>query len=127
MAKLIIYMGGKPLIYGYKRHEFIWSEKHKCFIFENREFDEKDFNAVIQKAMTMRPNFHPYVKIVEFSETATVAEPPPPAPPAPRSDPHARRAITVEEAVMVLDQLAPDLLKKKSGRKPTPTTSLEVT
>ncbi len=122
MAKLIIWLTGRPLVYGFKRRDFIWSEAHKCYLFKGKELDEQEFNEVVEYALTSHPELHPKVKIVEFSKTVAVETPPPPPfipPPAPRLE------ITVEEAEAVMEQLAPDRLKKKAGRKPAPL--LEVT
>ena len=79
MAKLIIFLTGRPQIYGYKRGDFTWSVDHKCYLWKNRILDEREFNEVADKAIHEHEIDHPSVRIVEFSK---VAEPPPP--PAPR-------------------------------------------
>lgn len=102
MSKLIIWVPGKPLLYGYHRSEFKWSEPHQCYIYQGRVFEEKEFNGAADRALKNYADLFPSVKVVEFSEPV-VAE---------------RHEITVAEAEEVLIRYAPHRLKQKSGPKP---------
>ena len=95
---------------GYRQREFHWSEVHRCFIYEGKEFSPAEFNAKFDKAIKNNVDFNVRVKVVDASESAApvVAAPPPPAP----------REITLDEAEAVIQRLAPDRLKQKPGRKP---------
>ncbi len=107
MAKLIIWVGGKPLLNGYRIREFSWSVAHNCYIYEGRELAETEFNEKVEKAFRNNFDLHPKVKIVTFSE-------------APNHTATAQSVgdITLEQAEAVMAELAPDRLKKKAGRPP---------
>lgn len=109
MAKLIICVtSGKPHIYGFKRLDFIWSETHKCYIFQGKEFEEKEFNAVADRALRNYQDMLPTVRVI--SEPAKAPEPEIPA--------DDLRPITVEEATLVLQREAPHLLHKEAPTAP---------
>jgi len=118
MSKFIIAVGGRPLIYGYHRQEFKWSEGYRKFIFLGREIDEAEFNEQVEKALERYRDLNPKVILVA---SAPAAEVPPPAPPvAPPPVPVATisaEEITLEMAEEVIKRLAPDRLKKKPGVK----------
>jgi hypothetical protein len=105
MAKLIIYVTGRPLINGYKRREFVWSEEHKLFLYGGKEFTEQEFNAIQDKVLTGNADIYPRVKVSTLS------------PPEDISDVMLPRAISAQEAEEVLEHLAPERLKKKPGHK----------
>lgn len=125
MTKLIIYIPGKPSIHGFKRREFLWSAIHECHIFMGREYDAAEFNDAYAKVMKTNRDMNPMVKVVQ-AEVAAVAAPAPVAPlaPPPIVDPSTplaqSREITVDEAEEVLLRLAPERLKKKTGRMAVP-------
>jgi hypothetical protein len=106
MAKLIIYVTGRPLIYGHKRREFVWSEAHKLYLYEGREFTEQEFNAIQDKVLTSNADIYPRVKVSTLS------------PPEDISDVVLPRAISANEAEEILLRTAPERLKKKPGHKP---------
>ena len=100
--KLIIYVTGSYLYYGHQRSEYIWSVKHGVYIYQGKEWDASEFNAIIDRALK-HPAFddmHPSVKIVDITEPAA-----------------APKEITLEEAEEIVNRLAPHRLKKKTGPK----------
>lgn len=101
MSKLIIWVPGKIIQYGYRRRTFQWSPAHNCYIYQGKEFTEREFNGVVDQAMKDGADMHVSVKVVQFNEE-----------PAPRA------AITAQEAENVLRKLAPERLKLKPGPKP---------
>lgn len=105
MAKLIIYVTGPTVFYGYKRGPFIWDESQKVFVFESKTYDEKDFNASVNKVLHDYADMGPSVRIVEFSAPTVTVEVP--------------HVVTLEEAKEVVQRLDPTALRKKPGRKPT--------
>lgn len=104
MAKLIIYVSGKPLVNGYKRREFLWSVEHSCYIYKGRELDEQEFNQIAEKVMRQNDDMHPLIKVSSLTEVG-----------APSATPG---EITVSEAEDVLMRLAPHRLKGKTGPRP---------
>ena len=123
MAKLIIWVGGKPLINGYKIREFLWSVAHNCYIYEGREINEADFNAKFEKAHRNNADLHPQVKVVEFSAEVPKVSVQPVKSTESATGTIAKtvefdREITLEEAEEVVARLAPDRLKKRPGRPP---------
>ena len=112
MAKLIIWVGGKPLLHGYKIREFHWAEKHGCFIYEGRELSDVEFNAKFERAWRNNSDLQPKVRVVETSPEVAQPEI------ALTTNAYAPREITLEEAEAVVAALAPDRLKKKAGRPP---------
>jgi hypothetical protein len=109
--KFIIYLDGNPFVQGYTRFEFKWSQSHGAYLWEGREIDEKEFNSVAKVALTRYASmkWHPMVKIVSgIDEPAATAVLPP----------SVGREITVDEALDVMERLAPHRLKKKTGPKP---------
>jgi hypothetical protein len=127
-TKLIIYVGGKPLLNGHKQREFIWVPAYGCYLYEGQEIPASEFNVKYEKAMRNNADMNPRVKVVSDSPCSvscscaplaiTTATPPPysvtvvPTP--------VERVITAEEAEAVLQRLAPERLKKKTGPKPKP-------
>ena len=73
MAKLIIWCPGRTIVYGFKRREFLWNEEYKCYVFRGRQFDELEFNSVVDKALLDNQDMNPRVKVVS---TATKAAKP---------------------------------------------------
>ena len=118
MSKLIIYVGGKPAINGFKRREFVWSDAHKCFIYGGTEIDERDFNAKCEKAFRNNQDLNPQVKVVAFSDEPTITVQPPSPPMPDVTTITVAREISLAEAESVVARLAPDRLKKTPGRKP---------
>ncbi len=110
MAKLILYVNGKPLLHGFHRHEFKWSQPLGCYIYEGKTLTESEFNAIADKVLRGYPDMNPSARIVEMSPTVPAV--------APVSTISASREITVDEAEAVLKRLAPEMLKMKPGRKP---------
>jgi hypothetical protein len=77
-AKLIIWCRGNPAVNGMKRRSFLWNPGHKCYVHDNREFNEREFNAVVDDVFKKNHDLHPCVRVVGFSEeapTETVAQP----------------------------------------------------
>lgn len=124
MSRLIIYVSGKPLLHGHKRREFLWSPTHRCYLYNGKEIDASEFNATYDKAMRNNSDMSPRVMVVPSMEVqsepptssstsavvekVTVTEP---------DEPNVA-GVTVDEAVAVLERLAPERLKKKTGPKP---------
>jgi hypothetical protein len=113
MCKLIIYITGKPLLNGYRRREFVWSEPHACYLYENTEFLPAEFNAKYEKAVRNNADLNPRVRVIEGDEVKA-----PVIPMAPVSTLSTAREISADEAEEVLMRLRPDRLKKKTGPKP---------
>lgn len=115
MVKLIICVtSGRPLIYGFKRGEFIWSEEHKCYIYHGKEFDEVEFNKVADRALRSFSDMLPTVRIISEPAKAPISE-------IPSDD---LRPITIEEATAFLMREAPHLL---ATDKPEPREMQEIT
>jgi hypothetical protein len=106
MPRLIIYLSGRPLTKGYKQGPFVWSETHQCYLYQGKEFQLHEFNGVATKALRDYADFGPSVRVVGLDEK-------------PAQKPTAVQKVTVDEAEAVLRELAPEMLKKKTGRKPT--------
>ncbi len=121
MSKLIIYVTGKPNLHGHKRREFLWSPAHGLYLYNGKEIDATEFNAAYEKAMKTNTDMNPRVKVV--SSIAVQPEPPTSnsggAGVVENVTLAEQKEPTAEEAVAILQRLAPELLKKKPGRKPT--------
>lgn len=134
MAKLIILCSGRPTINGSKRRSFLWSEKFKAYVHENRVLDEKEFNAVVEEVFKKNSDLRPCVRVVEYSDGAAAT---PDSSVVSAADHEALRAkykalqdrianssgpiITVEAALEVIQREAPDRLRKQSlGRVAAP-------
>jgi hypothetical protein len=115
MSKLIIWVSGRPIIYGYQRQDFKWSVPHNCFIYLGRELEEKEFNDVIDKVLSRHKDKNPSIKVML---TAPVADelPPDEVP----SFGQESEDLRLKRALEIVQQLAPDMIKKKPGRKPEP-------
>lgn len=123
-AKLIICCSGRPALNGHKRRLFQWNPEYNCFVYENRLFDEVEFNSKIEEVMKKNSDLRPYVKVAVLSDGSAVQ-----APAAPTGDYAALQAkyaalqarigqpVTAAEAEEVLLRLAPHRLKAKPGRK----------
>jgi len=111
--KLIIWVPGKPLIHGFVRREFKWSEKHKCYIHGGKEYTPEEFNAVAPQAFSRGEDMHPCAKAIVEAEAAPKAAPPP----APVTTISAKE-ITEDDAVAVLMRIAPHRLRRGPGRPP---------
>lgn len=116
MSRLIIYVTGKPNLHGHKRREFLWSPAHGLYLYGGKEIEAAEFNATYEKAMKTNTDMNPRVKVVATSAIQQVTVTTPPAP----------QDITIDDAVAVLERLAPERLKKKTGPKPKESAALEV-
>lgn len=111
MAKLIIWIGGKPIINGYRIRDFHWNVAHACYIYEGVEIEDAKFNEKFEKAYRNHADLHPKVKVVATSKPEVQKPAPPPI-----ATISAAKEITLEDAVAVVAQLAPERLKKMPGR-----------
>ncbi len=112
MSKFICFIEGRPIVQGFKRYEFIWDEALYCYVFRGKSFTEAEFNKITSAVftnITYRPLF-PQVKCIEESPAAESA-PVAPAPVETIDEPE----ITLDQAVEVMQRLAPERLKKKPG------------
>lgn len=117
--KLIIWIPGRPNVYGFVRREFKWSEKHKCFIHGGKEYTPEEFNALGEQTFYRAEDMHPAVKAIIEPVAATPAPAPVVIPPPPAvATISAAREITEDEAAAVLMRLAPHRLRKAVGRPP---------
>lgn len=82
MSKLIIYCTGKPMIHGFKRREFTWSAEHNCYLFRGKEFEPKEFNEVVEKALRNNSDMYPLVRAIIPAPVAAAEPVPPPVAPA---------------------------------------------
>jgi hypothetical protein len=119
-VKLIIWIPGKPTLHGHKRREFLWSPAHNCYLYEGSEIEASQFNAKFEKAMKTNSDLNPRVKVIESrgAESAPPISAPPPVacPLTPEEE--------LERAEAVINRIAPERLKKKTG--PKPQTTVEV-
>lgn len=120
MFALLIYVTGKPLLYGFKRRDFFWNDTHKVFVYGGEQ-TPATFNEAFEKCLKNNADMQPRVKVVEITgkdapAVVAVVAPTRTAPVAalPTTVP---RAITLEEAEAVVARLAPERLKKKTGPK----------
>lgn len=104
MGQFIIWVTGKPNLYGYRRRDFKWDANLNLFIFQGKIFDESTFNETVREAFEHHADFHPMVKLISTPAVEDLDSVPAP--------------ITVEQAIEVLLREAPDRLKKKPGPKP---------
>lgn len=111
MTKLIIWVPGKPNLHGYRRRDFAWSEKHKCFVHDGKEYTPDEFNAVAEKVFRRSEDMHPCVRAFDDGQKAAPVRPAPAPAPLPVATITARE-ITEEDAVATLMRLAPHRLKK---------------
>ena len=123
MTKLIIWVPGKPNLHGYRRRDFAWSEQHKCFVHEGKEYTPEEFNAVAEKVFRRSEDMHPCVRALDDGQKAAPVRPASVTAPAPVATITARE-ITEEDAVATLMRLAPHRLKK--GKSAARTEVLEV-
>lgn len=70
---LVIYLKGKPNLYGYKRKEFKWDVSLGVYVWEGRRLTPEEFNEVFEKVQTRYLEEHPKVRVVEEWETAASA------------------------------------------------------
>lgn len=117
MSKLIIWVGGRPSLNGYRIREFQWVPAHACYVYGGAAINAADFNAAYEKALKTNSDLHPKVRVVEAGDAPQIA-------PAPAETKTAvlnvatvavKREPTVEEAEAVMIRLAPERLKKKPG------------
>ena len=132
-ANLIICCAGRPAINGHKRRSFVWKEEYGCFVHDGKLLTETEFNAIAQTVMAKNQDLRPFAKAVGAAATAG-------------ADPRvaelekqlaekqtriealqasvlvlrAKTTPTLEDALEVVETLAPDRLKKKPGRKAEP-------
>lgn len=124
MSKLIIWVTGRPSLDGYAKREFKWSELHKKFVYEGKEFLPTEFNAKWEKAFRNNMDLQPQVMVIENGIAAAPAPVPPPVvrpaapPPPPPMTSVPLHLITVDQAEAVMARLAPERLKAKPGPKP---------
>lgn len=110
--KLIIYINvGPPNIAGHHKLEFKWSQAHGCHIYLGRELTPEEFNKHAADAFGpryqdfYRDSFYPGVRIVGMEV--------PSAPLGLEPD-----EVTLDEALEVVERMAPHRLRAKTGPKP---------
>lgn len=132
-AKLIICCAGRPAINGHKRRSFLWNDKYGCYVHENKALSESEFNAAAQEVMRKNEDLHCFAKVVE-PDGITGPDPQVSELEKALADKQTRieslqatvlalRAKTtpsLEDALEVVETLAPERLKKKPGRRPDP-------
>ena len=97
MAKLIIYVSGKPSLNGFRIREFKWSELHRKHIYLGQEIEDTAFNALFEKAWRNNTDLQPKGMVVHQQELSDDQK--------------------VEHAEKVLEALRPDRLRKKTGAR----------
>ncbi len=127
MSKLIIYVGGKPLINGYSRRDFHWSEAHRCYIWGGKELNDSEFNVAYEQAIKNHADLVPRVRVISLTvepavvvklETVTAVEP--------VATISVAREISLDDAIAVVARLAPERLKKLTRPAAAPTRVMEV-
>lgn len=106
MSKFICYIDGRPIVQGHKRYEFIWDEALYCYVFRGKAFTEAEFNDMTKAVFSnaLYRSFFPQVKCLE--------ETPSDAPIETIDD---KTEITLDQALDIVERLAPHRLKKKPG------------
>jgi len=118
-AKLIIWCSGRPALNGHKRRSFLWNTEFNCYVHENKVLDEREFNAVVEAVFKKNSDLRPCVRVVGFSDGT--------AAPAPVTTITAAREVTLDEALAVVQRMAPEKLRKTSqGRPPAAARAMEV-
>ena len=118
--KFLIFIRGNPIMNGYVRREFRWVPQQELYLWQGREVEAHEFNAVMDTLFktnrALYAKMYPEVRIVASSEKEL------PVPTGPRE-------ITVGEAEEVMEKYAPHRLKRKPGPQPTgqPKTVLDLT
>jgi hypothetical protein len=69
LSALVSFQGAKL------SHRFIWSEKHKAHVYENRELDSKEFNGLVDEFYTHNHN-ECFFKVVPRAIEEEPAKPP---------------------------------------------------
>lgn len=127
-ASLIICCAGRPAINGYKRRSFTWVAEYGCYVHDGKVLSESEFNAVSQEVMAKNQDLRCFAKVVN---AAADADPRIAGFEKALAEKQARiealqssvltlRAHTtpsLEQALEVVETLAPERLKKKPGRK----------
>lgn len=113
MPKLIIYCGGQPSFYAYKRREFMWDNDRKVYVYKNKVYsDLNEFHADVVKVLAGNTDLRPGVMVLpEVVASLAADELPPPEVATIAAE------VTLDVALEVVQRLAPDRLKKKSGPK----------
>jgi hypothetical protein len=108
------------MVTGFKRGDFLWNEDHKCYVYQNKVFSEREFNAVAEKVFKLHYRLLPQVRVVKFSDDAeapAIAPAPVPQPaPAAVEDFSPAAEVTADEAEKVLARERPWRLKRQVGR-----------
>lgn len=126
MSRLIIYVTGKPNLHGHKRREFLWSPAHSLYLYGGKEIEADQFNAAYEKAMKNNADMNPRAKVVASIGVQAESPTSNSGGPAAVTNVTVAHETTVDEALAVLERLAPERLKKKPGRKPNEAVAMEV-
>lgn len=102
MLKLIIFVGGNPLVHGHRIREFKWVPDHKAFVYLGQEVEVEKFNDVYAKAMKTNADMQPRVRVV-----GVVTQP------APMSAP-----VELEISTAVTVDVPLTTQKKQYGKRP---------
>ncbi len=119
-TKLVIACPGRPAINGHHRRKFTWMPEYNAYVYEGRVLDEREVNAIAEVVVKKNTDLHPYMKVVQFSEEKTETSAPIVQQTVHTTDPTppAARPITLDQALDVVQKLAPEKLKKAPGKKP---------
>lgn len=130
-ANLIICCAGRPAINGYKRRSFVWNAEYGCYVHDGRVLTESEFNSTAQVVMAKNQDLRCFAKVVgavagadprttELEKQLTEKQARIESLQASVLALRAKSTPTLEEALEVVETLAPERLKKKPGRKPEP-------
>lgn len=103
--KFLIFVRGQPLVHGYKRLEFVWSQAHKLYLYLGREIEASELDALCDKVF-IHPTYRTMFPSVHVAP-GSVQDPAPVA-----------ADVTLAKALEVVEELAPHMLKKKPGPRP---------
>ncbi len=117
MSKIIIYIDGRPLVQGFVQREFRWSDAHGCYLYESREYELAEFNAVYAECIRRNSDLAVRVRVLVSEPVVSVTVCAAPAVPVPPPI-SVTREITVEEAEAVMLKFAPHRVRAKTGPKP---------
>lgn len=117
--KLLIHIGGKPLIRGYKQRDFLWSEEYGTYLYKGKAYSPSEFNEAYALAEKHNHDLNPQVRVVDFEKPS---EEPKDESNAVEVAPVATIAaeVTLDVARATMWRLAPEEMKKRQPAKGAP-------
>lgn len=104
--KFIICCPGRPAVNGHKRREFLWTPERNLYIFQGKVLTLEEYEKVVDRVFDKNSDLRPRVRMIDEDAAVT-----------PITTLSVAREITLEEALEVVQRLAPDRLRGKPGPK----------